>query len=264
MQIPINERPFIDSAPSVVNAVEIFSGEWACRFPQSFPNFKGAGAVAAFEDSRIVWANENLTKLGGGFEGAEVLELGPLEAAHTYMISRLGCKNILSIENNPRAFLKCLVVKEVMDIQRANFLLGDALLYLKENRRQFDIGVASAFLNHLVQPVEIIEKFSKCCRALFIWNVVFDESLFEKQPEIKPTFGFPRTSEWEGFHHTLYPHYYGQPADYSRFWGGSQPSCCWMRSKDILEAVKHFGFQKIEWKEEENPYGKALCLVACK
>ncbi len=35
-----------------------------------------------------------------------ILELGPLEGAHTYQL------RILAIEANAEAFLKCLVVKE--------------------------------------------------------------------------------------------------------------------------------------------------------
>ncbi len=264
MPLPVIARPFVDTPPSVVNAVEIFSGEWACSFPPGFPAFQGAGTAAAFEDPRITWAEARLAKLGHGFRNADVLELGPLEAAHTYMMSRLGAREIISIENNARAFLKCLVVKEVLDIARTHFLLGDALAYIRANSRHFNIGVASAFLNHLVNPVEVIQQFSRFCDSIFLWNVVYDESLFVKQPGLRPTFGPPQPANVGGFSHQLYPHDYGDVADHARFWGGSQPSCCWMTSADILAAVKFFGFTRIESSEDEHPYGKSLIVAAAK
>lgn len=262
MSFTVNAKPFVDAAPSVVNAVEIFSGEWACRFPAGFPPFRGGGTAAAFEDPRLFWAAEALARQGGSLAGAKVLELGPLEAAHTCMLSQAGAREILAVENNPRAFLKCLVVKEVLRLDRARFILGDAIKFLHANRDTFDVGVASAFLNHLVNPVEAIALLAGCCRALFFWNVVYDESLFLKQPALRPTFGPPRPLVQAGFAHTLYPHSYGEVGDYSTFWGGSHASCSWMLPGDILQALRHFGFTRLEHRLEDSSYGKALAVVA--
>ena len=107
MSIRIADAPFLDEKPTPINALQLFSGEWACRLPPEIPDFPGAGTVGAFADDRIAWANEKLTSLNRGFNGSTVLELGPLEAAHTYMISRLGAHEIVAVENNASAYLKC-------------------------------------------------------------------------------------------------------------------------------------------------------------
>lgn len=258
------DKPFVDVPPSPVNAVEIFSGEWASSFPAGFPPTTALGSTPLFEDPRIHWANEVLRKFGRGIEGASVLELGPLEGGHTYMMSKLGAKEIVALEANTRAYLKCLVAKEVLGITRANFLLGDALPYLRNPPRRFDLGVACAFLNHLVEPVEVIERLAACCDAVFIWNVVHGPALFQKQPALESRFAPRQENTWAGFRHYLHPHFYGEGVDYRRFWGGMKPSCCWMETSDVLSALRHFGFTRLEHMEEENPFGHAVRVVAVK
>ena len=257
-----SKNPFVDLPPSPVNAVELFAGEWASHFPTGFPEFKGGGSAGLFEDPRIHWANDRLRALGSGFAEAEVLELGPLEGGHTYMFSQLGAREIVALEANGRAFLKCLVTKEVLGIERARFLLGNALPFLRENQRMFDVGVACAFLNHMLQPVEVIELLARSCRAVVLWNVVFSPALFEKQPALKPTFGPPQRSIWKGFEHTLHPHTYTAGFGYRTFWGGMASSCCWMESTDIVAALKHFGYTHVTWSEDDCVFGKAFSAVA--
>ncbi len=218
-----------------------------------------------FEDPRLTWADRTLRELsGGGFSGQTVLELGPLEAAHTYMLAQLGAQEVVAVEANARAYLKCLVVKELLGIPRARFLLGDALAYMRTVDRTFDIGVACGFLYHMVEPVEAIALLARCCRRIFLWAVFHDESLFVKLPKITKSFGPPRRSEFGGFEHTLFPQYYGDDLDYGKFRGGTQPSCCWMKQTDILAALRHFGFTTVVSHEEENPFGKAVAAVAIK
>ena len=74
---------YIMSAPSPQNAIDIFEGEWASELPD--PSLI-AGSITLFDDYRIKWFAEHL----GGFQNKTILELGPLEAGHTYMLERLG------------------------------------------------------------------------------------------------------------------------------------------------------------------------------
>ena len=88
---------YVSDAPSDQNALDIFRDQWACRLPADFANLE-AGIVPLFEDPRIDWALQGL----GGVQDKEVLELGPLEAAHTYMLERAGARSITAIElGNP-------------------------------------------------------------------------------------------------------------------------------------------------------------------
>src|SRR3954464_14009309 len=94
-------------APSVQAAVDIFKGEWSSKFPAEAGPVT-AGQWALFEDARLAWALERL----GGVAGKTALELGPLEGGHSYMLQRSGAASVVAVEGNPRAYLKCLLVKE--------------------------------------------------------------------------------------------------------------------------------------------------------
>ncbi|HWA10189.1 MAG TPA: class I SAM-dependent methyltransferase [Opitutaceae bacterium] len=258
------ERPFVVTPPSPQNAIDLFAGEWASRFPATGPRIE-AGNVPLFEDPRFGWADGALRQLSGqGFAGQRVLELGPLEGGHTYMLAQLGAREVVAVEANARAYLKCLVAREVLNIPHARFLLGDALGYMRTTEERFDVGVACGFLYHMIEPVETIALLARCCRQVFIWTVFHDESLFVKQPALAPQFGPPRAAEFGGFAHTLFPQFYGDGIDYRKFRGGVQPSCCWMKSDEILGALRHFGFTALTSHEEENPYGKAIAVAAVK
>ncbi len=249
--------------PSAQHAVDIFAGEWASRFPAA--TGLRAGEVPLFEDPRIHWADRALAELcGAGFDGQEILELGPLEAGQTYMFEQLGAKTVTAVEANARAYLKCLVAKEVLSLGRSRFLLGDAIEYLRHGERAFSLGVAVAFLNRQLQPVDVIELLAQRCQKLFLWNVVFDERLFLRQPDLTRTFGPSQRVTRGGFAHTLYPHSYGEGFDYRTFWGGSKPSCCWMKADEIVGALRHFGFERIKTQEDDNPWGRSLAVVAVK
>ena len=78
--------------------------------------------------------------------GRTVLELGPLEAGHSYLLERLGAAEIVGIEANTRAYLRCLVVKEILGLGRARFLCGEFVSYLRTSDRRFDLAVASGVL----------------------------------------------------------------------------------------------------------------------
>jgi hypothetical protein len=258
------ENPFVLSPPSPQNAIDLFAGEWASRFPADGPAVQ-AGTVPLFEDPRLGWADTALRELSGeGFAGKSVVELGPLEGGQTYGFIRLGAGEVVAIEANARAYLKCLVAKEVLGIPRSRFLLGDAVSYLRTTDRTFDVGVACGFLYHLIEPVEVIALLARCCRSVFVWTTIYDESIFVKHPDLVPTFGPAQTHDFGGFSHVLYPHYYGEGLDYRKFLGGGQPTCCWMRGADVVGALRHFGFTSVISHEEDNPWGKAVAAVAVK
>ena len=69
--------------PTTQIAVDCIS-DWSSQFP-SGSGLTG-GNAALFEDQRLVWALQRL----GGVKGKRVLELGPLEGGHTYMLEQAG------------------------------------------------------------------------------------------------------------------------------------------------------------------------------
>src|SRR5579864_1325160 len=100
---------YIGSAPSHQNALDIFRGQWSSRLPRPYENLT-AGAITLFEDGRVPWAIEKL----GGVRDKSILELGPLEGGHSYMLEKAGAKSVLALEANTNAFLRCLVTKEIL------------------------------------------------------------------------------------------------------------------------------------------------------
>ncbi len=109
---------YFSSAPSAQNALDIFQGEWHTTLPGELHGLR-AGTIDLFEDPRISWALREM----GEVAGKTVVELGPLEGAHTYMLEQAGCASITSIEGSPRAYLKCLVLKEILGLQRVAFFV---------------------------------------------------------------------------------------------------------------------------------------------
>lgn len=257
------ENPFVTAPPSPQNAIDLFPGEWASKFPDDGPAV-ATGTVTLFEDERLPWADSALRSLGGtGFGRQSVIELGPLEGGHTYMLEKkLDAREVIAVEANARAYLKCLIAKELLALKRSQFLLGDAIPYLRDTERTFDVGVACAFFYHLLNPVEAMALLAAKCREIFVWSVVFDPSLFEKHPAMRPTFGPPESHEVRGFRHTLHPHSYGESFDITKFLGGTQASCRWMVADDVVGALRHFGFSKLVTEQEDHLFGKAVRVAA--
>ena len=253
---------FFGVAPSDQNALDLFSGEWSSQPPPTRSDLQ-AGAVPLYEDPRISWAQEQLVDMGfaGGFTDRDVLELGPLEAGHTYLIDRLRARSITAVEANARSYMKCLVAKEVFGIERARFLLGDGLEYLRATDRRFDVGVAYGVLYHQTTPVELLEMLSRRCDALVLWTVYYDPDFVAEHPG--PAAMFSETVELEhaGFEHTVHRWNYGPQLDSDAFSGGGESYSHWMEKPEILAALRHFGLTDIRTEEESNAFGPALLLA---
>ena len=184
-------------APDAQNTIDLFSGEWSSSFPEPFKQLD-AGYAPLFEDPRIEWATSTL----GGCEGQRVLELGPLESGHTWLLRRLGASSVTAIESNSRAYLRCLVVKELMQLQGTQTLYGDFLEYLRPCTEHFDLCLASGVLYHMVNPAELIGLIAKVSDRAIIWTHYYDQAL------------------WNGTNQSLPPH----GAD-DRLYEGSSPRC---------------------------------------
>ena len=122
-----DDRKFDMRSPAVRNAIDIFYGEWWGSLPSMEFAADCSANMAFYNDIRIYQFNEKI----GGFEGKSVLELGPMEAGHSYLMEKFGAANILAIEASTSAFMKCLIVKEILGL-KTRFLLGDFGKYLSK------------------------------------------------------------------------------------------------------------------------------------
>jgi hypothetical protein len=252
---------YVDAAPSPANAVGIFAGLWTSRFPAPFDQLP-VGHAELFHDYRFAWALQQL----GDVRGLRALELGPLEGGHTYMLDRAGAREIVAIEANTRAFLRCLVAKELLGIPAARFLCGNFMPYLRETPDRFDVCVASGVLYHVLQPVELLERIAAVSSRTYIWTHYYDEPLLKASPRTESRVVEPTVAEHAGFRHRLYRHDYGLALDGAYFCGGSRPVAYWLTRDDILCALRHFGFTRIETgpEQKDHPNGPAMTLVAWK
>ncbi|WP_179228431.1 class I SAM-dependent methyltransferase [Leptolyngbya ohadii] len=248
------------SGPNLQNTIDLFKGEWSSKFPDRYGI--EAGAAPLFEDARIQWAAEQF----GGFEGKTVLELGPLEAGHTYMMEQFGASSITAVEANSRSFLKCLIVKEVLDLKRSHFVYSDCIEFLKSSSAQYDICIASGILYHMVNPAELIARASQVSQKLFVWTHYYDPAVITGEPRFAVKFPSTEEREYDGFRHTLHRYEYQAALGWSGFCGGSAPHSNWMSREDILNCCKHFGFSEIHinFDHQDHPNGPCFAFVAIK
>ena len=247
---------YVQTAPSPQRTLDIFKGEWASVLPPPFSDLE-AGPVPLFADNRLEWAAEQL----GTFRDKTVLELGPLEGGHSWMMANMGAASVTGVEANIRAFLKCLVVKEMLNTPRTRFLCGDFIAYLEEQQPRYDIVLASGVLYHMRDPVHLIDLINRTADRVYLWTHYFD-------PEVCGAVGsarFPSATETEshGFKHTLYRHEYLHLLQNEKFCGGGTTYTNWLTRSEIIGALRHFGFQQIEtaFEQPDHQAGPAFAVV---
>jgi hypothetical protein len=251
---------YVREAPSAQTALDLFTGEWSSRLPPPLGHLR-AGGLPLFDDARVAWAVDAL----GGVSGATILELGPLEGAHSWMLEQRGAASITAIEANRRAYLKCLVMKETTGIARTRFLLGDFVEHLRASPGiRFDVAFASGVLYHMHDPVELLWRLSRVSDRLFLWTHYYEETAVRARPKVHARFGSPFEHTVEGFTHTLHPHWY-QAARFERsFCGSGEVTPRWMERDAIVAALSHFGYERVQigLDEPDHTHGPAFGLVA--
>jgi hypothetical protein len=242
---PGGSAQYIMAAPSDQNALDIFRGEWVSKFPGRWAGLQ-AGDTRFFEDLRI----HLLLGVVGSVQGYRVLDLGPLEAGLAYMLEQRGAGSVLSIEASVRAYLKCLIVKEILGMNRVRFLCGDFVEFLRANQTKFDLCLASGVLYHMVNPVELISLVARAADRVLVWTHYYDPELVAANPALAMRFSGTSKSYHAGFEHTLYRHEYAEARGLSRFFGGGARHSNWMEREEILTCLEFFGFTEVRVVDE--------------
>lgn len=243
---------YVDHAPSRFIALDIFKNEWSSYVPGY-----GGGQAQLFDDHRIKWFEENI----GGFDGKRILELGPLEGGHTYMMSKAG-GNILSLEANTRAFLKCLLVQRALGF-RADFQLGDFRPYLLETERRFEFLLASGVLYHMTNPVEMLLSAMRVADSIGIWTHYFLEDINLKREDLIEKFSPEQTIfEHHGKSYIAHEQRYNESLKWAGFCGGSARNSFWMARDSLLGIFDDNGFD-VTIAEDAPDHQNGPCILFC-
>lgn len=249
------EDEYVKLVPTGQNILDLFKNEWSSVFPDEYGFNTDPARARLFEDPRIKWIDD----VSGGFEGKCVVELGPLEGGHTYQMERLGAASIVAIEANKRAFLKCLCVKEILDLRVSKFLLGDFNEYLKAKRNPFDIAVACGVLYHMREPLTLIDSLCANGKAVFIWSHYFDECIVRQSTDLSKRFDLKPRLISETNH---YRYYYQDALTWDGFCGGGYEFSYWLTLESIRNRLAKNGFSKIleHFHQKDHPHGPSISL----
>ena len=125
----------------------------------------------------------------GGFKGRTVLELGPLEGGHSYMLQHLGAPSVVAVEANTRAFMRCLCIKEIFGLDRVHLKLGDFLAYLGEDSERFGIVAACGALYHMLDPIRLLDLIAEKTDRLLLWTHYYDADPIAARTGLREKFG---------------------------------------------------------------------------
>ena len=156
-------------APSSFASFNVLDG-WVSQF--EIDGEKVGGPVGLSTDERIEWLLSTI----GGVENKTVLELGPLEGAHTKMLCEAGAASVVAVEGFRSSWLRCLIVKEIFGLDRARFIYGDFNPYIFDyHGTPFDAVLACGVLYHQIDPVTLIAGLSRLTDTVMVWTHVADE-----------------------------------------------------------------------------------------
>jgi 2-polyprenyl-3-methyl-5-hydroxy-6-metoxy-1,4-benzoquinol methylase len=242
---------FTRRCPNPQNAVDIFRDRWASDISEVVPGVHAGPTGHFIADHRPSLLLKNFATEDGTLTGMRILELGPLEGAHTYQLEKLGAEEVVAIEANAEAYLKCLVIKEVLELKRARFLHGDFTEYLRQNSTKWDLIFCCGVLYHMADPIALIELIAQRTDRMFVWTHYWggDNQLSSSPLEIRR----------RGEQFTYYQHAYSR-RDKGTFWGGNRESAFWMSRDDILRAVRTYGFVNMDMHYEDPTHENGACF----
>ena len=219
-----------------------------------------AGSLPGYADDRIVSAMNHLA----GHAGMKALELGPLEASHTALLHEAGA-SVVAVEGSARAFVKCLIVKEILGLERASILLGDFVPYLHETDEQFDLVLASGVLYHMQDPLDLLESMAKVTSTIVIWTHYFDDAAVMANESVARMFvDAPTDVTWRGRTFKLHRRQYLEALGWGGFCGGPEASARWMERDDLMSVLGDLGFDSVTVLSEavEHVNGPSILLCA--
>jgi hypothetical protein len=246
---------YVSGVPTAQKAVDILPG-WSHALPQHVG--AKAGVTILYRDPRILWAIEQF----GSLAGRKILELGPLEASHTYILDQLNPELLHAIEAKAAAYLRCLVVKELLNLRHARFFVGDFIAWLETTDTHYDLIVASGVLYHMMDPLRLLELISQHCDNFYLWTHYFDAAAMPPQDPRRSAFvNSPHQTSFRGELITLHERsYLGAWQKTSAFCGGMYDQHFWLEQNDIIKAIRLLGFDDIRIAHDHKSHQNGPCF----
>lgn len=215
---------------------------WVGMFNVAGRNY--GGHIDLCNDPRLQWHIETV----GGLQDKRVLELGPMEGAHTKTICDGGAE-VFAIEGDKNNFLKCLIVKELFELP-ARFIRANFCEWVNECKDSFDIVSAAGVLYHQQNPVELIFAMSKITDTVMVWSQVAGET-------------HPNGEEQTVAGYNGKINHYGKHSD--SYCGGLGDHAFWFYPDEMIRCFKDAGFKYIVEKSSGPTInGECLLFVASK
>jgi hypothetical protein len=178
-------------------------------------------------------------------------------------MSLMGARSITAIEANRRAFLKCLCIKEIFQLDNVRFLLGDFNRFFEDTTNRYDIAVASGVLYHMVSPLNLLALLTDKADRVFLWTHFYDQSIISKRDDsnlFSPSIPI--------FHNAMC--YFGankayaqQAFEWEGFSGGPSHQATWLTLTSILDFFANAGFEtKTNFEQRDHPNGPAIAICA--
>src|SRR5262249_16449924 len=159
---------------------------------------------------------------------------------------------IHSVEANKLSFLRCLVVKEILDINSAKFFLGDFMSWLENSPTSYDLIVASGVLYHMPDPVKLLELIAKHTDAFYLWTHYYDVAAMSKDDlRHVPFVGNIEVQNFNGIPVHLYSRSYYGAWQSKAFCGGAHDLHRWIERGDIIAVIRSLGYDDVRIAHEE-------------
>lgn len=136
---------------------------WIFQFQIDGQNY--GGDISAAGDSRVDQFFQFVPT------AATILELGPLEGAHTFMLARrAGTKQVLALEGREANLRKARLVQELMNVGNVEFAQANLENCDLAAFGKFDAVFCSGVIYHLPEPWKLISQLPAVAPNLFIWT----------------------------------------------------------------------------------------------
>ncbi len=147
----------------------------------------------------------------------------------------------MAIEANSRAFLKCLCIKEIFKLDRAEFKLGDFVSFLRSEKSKYDLVFASGVLYHMENPVDLLKLMSKVSDRIFLWTHYYDEKILSQNQSLSHKFLPVQKENFEGIALEYSIQSYKNALEWSGFCGGPKTISKWLTRDSILKLLRYLG-----------------------